>query len=237
MGGEKMNRRTVEIAESVKRVLETIPPGVILVAAAKGRTPAEVEAAIQAGITCVGHNYVREAERMIGVVGPRVRWHMIGHLQRNKAKKAVQLFDVIETVDSWRLAVAIDRHCAAIGKVMPVLVEINSGREASKTGVLPEDVDDLVRQLSGLQHIHVQGLMTMGPRFGDPEEARPYFQATREAFERLAAMNLPNVTMRTLSMGMSNSYRVALEEKANVVRIGSSIFGSRPAGIEVRGFY
>jgi uncharacterized pyridoxal phosphate-containing UPF0001 family protein len=108
---------------------------------------------------------------------------------------------------------------------MPVLVEINSGREARKTGVMPEDVDDLVRHLSELPSIQVQGLMTMGPRFGDPEDARPYFRATREAFERLAALNLPNITMRTLSMGMSNSYRVAIEEGANMVRIGSEIFG------------
>jgi len=227
MGDEKVNQQTVEIAKSVKRVLETIPPGVILIAAAKGRTPAEVEAAIQAGVTCVGHNYVQEAERMIGVVGTQVQWHMIGHLQQNKAKKAVQLFDMVETLDSWRLAVAIDQRCAAINKVMPVLVEINSGREANKTGVLPKDVDDLVRRLSELQHIHVQGLMTLGPRFGDPAKARPYFQATHEAFERLAAINLPNITMRYLSMGMSNSYRVALEEGANIVRIGTGIFGDR----------
>jgi len=110
---------------------------------------------------------------------------------------------------------------------MPVLVEINSGREASKTGVLPENVDGLMQRLSELQHICVQGLMTMGPRFGDPEEARPYFRATRVAFERLAAWNLANVTMRYLSMGMSNSYHVAIEEGANVVRIGTKIFGHR----------
>jgi pyridoxal phosphate enzyme (YggS family) len=162
---------------------------------------------------------------MILTVGHDVQWHMIGHLQRNKAQKAVQLFDMIETVDSWRLALKIDRYCAAVGKVMPVLVEINSGREARKTGVLPEEVDDLVRRLSDLPSIQVQGLMTMGPRFGNPEDARPYFHATRTAFERLATLNLPNVSMRTLSMGMSNSYLVAIEEGANMVRIGSEIFG------------
>jgi pyridoxal phosphate enzyme (YggS family) len=215
------------IQANVRHILETLPPGVTLVAAAKSRTPEEVKAAIRAGVTHVGHNYVQEAEQVIPVVGEGVRWHMIGHLQRNKAKKAVQLFDVIETVDSWRLAVAIDRRCKALGKVMPVLVEINSGREASKAGVLPEDVHELVPRLSELEHIHVQGLMTMGPRFGDPEEARPYFRATREAFERLAALSLPHITMRYLSMGMSNSYRVALEEGANIVRIGTEIFGSR----------
>ena len=223
-----MDRRTAEIAASVRRILEAVPPDVAVVAAAKMRTVAEVEAAIQVGITHVGHNYIQEAQAMIAVLGNQATWHMIGHLQRNKVPKAVDLFDTIETVDSLRLARAIDRRCAALGQVMPVLVEINSGREPSKSGVLPEDVDDLVRNLSELEHLRVQGLMTMGPAFGDPENARPYFRATREAFERLAAMHLPNVTMDTLSMGMSNSYAIAIEEGANVVRIGTKIFGSRP---------
>jgi pyridoxal phosphate enzyme (YggS family) len=211
-----------------KRLLETLPAGVTLVAAVKSRTPEEVEAAVRAGVSHFGHNYVQEAERMIRVIGRQVHWYMIGHLQRNKVKRAVALFDMIETVDSWRLAVAIDRHCAAAGKVMPVLVEINSGREASKTGVMPEKLDDLVQRLRGLKHIRVQGLMTMGPRFGDPENARPFFLATRAAFERLSALNLPDVAMRYLSMGMSNSYAVAIEEGANLVRIGTGIFGQRP---------
>lgn len=216
-----------EIEENVAHILKTLPPGVTLVAAAKTRTPEEVEAAIKAGVTCFGHNYVQEAERLILTVGHKVKWHMIGHLQRNKVKKAVQLFDMIETVDSWRLAVALDRHCRDADKVMPILVEINSGREARKSGVLPEEVGELVRRLSDLSSIQVQGLMTMGPRFGDPEAARPYFHATRDAFERLASLNLPNVTMRFLSMGMSNSYLAAIEEGANMVRIGTQIFGER----------
>jgi pyridoxal phosphate enzyme (YggS family) len=219
------------IAANVKRIMEALPPGVILVAAAKARTPEEVEAALRAGVTHVGHNYVQEAERMIPTIGhqPRqkVRWHMIGHLQKNKVKKAVRLFDMIETVDSWPLAELIDRRCASIGLTMPVLVEINSGREASKTGVLPEEVDDLVRRLSDLLHIRVQGLMTMGPRFGDPEDARPYFRATKAAFDRLARAHLPNINMRYLSMGMSNSYQVAIEEGANMVRLGTTLFGER----------
>jgi hypothetical protein len=221
------------ITANVKRILETLPPSVILVAAAKERTAREVEEALRAGLTYVGHNYVQEARQMIPLIaevpqlGKKVRWHMIGHLQKNKVKKAVRLFDMIETVDSWPLAKLIDRRCAAIGKTMPVLVEVNIGREASKTGVLPEEVDDLVQRMSDLQHVRVQGLMTMGPRFGDPEKARPYFQATKEAFDRLAKANLPNVEMRHLSMGMSNSYRVALEEGANMVRLGSVLFGER----------
>jgi hypothetical protein len=215
------------IVANVKRILEELPPDVILVAAAKACRPEEVEAALHAGVAYVGHNYVQEAERMIPVIKGQARWHMIGHLQKNKVKKAIRLFDMIETLDSWPLAKVIDRRCAALGKIMPVLVEINSGREASKTGVLPEEVDDLVRSVSDLPHIRVQGLMTMGPRFGNPEDARPYFQATKEAFDRLARADLPNVEMRYLSMGMSNSYQVAIEEGANMVRLGTVLFGER----------
>ena len=212
------------IERAVKRVLHSLPAGVTLVAAAKSRRVDEVRAAIRAGVTCVGHNYVQEAVVMIPLITD-VRWHMIGHLQRNKARSAVELFDMIETLDSWPLACEIERRCAAMDKVMPVLVEVNSGREVNKTGVLPEDLDALLRQVSQLPHLRIQGLMTMGPRFGDPENARPYFRATREAFKRLAAVNIPNVEMRCLSMGMSNSYQVALEEGASMVRIGTLLFG------------
>lgn len=220
-----MEPKSAEIAEAVKRILETIPPGVTLVAAAKGRTVEEVEAALQAGVTHVGHNYVQEAQPIIQALGDRATWHMIGHLQRNKAKLAARVFDMIETVDSLRLAQAIERHCMLLGVTMPVLVEINSGRELSKAGVFPEEVDDLVAAIADMEHVRVMGLMTMGPRFGDPEDARPYFQQTRGTFERILSMNLANVTMRYLSMGMTNSYKVAIEEGANIVRIGTKIFG------------
>ena len=216
------------IATAVQRILGKLPEGVTLVAAAKSRTVEEIRAAIRAGVTCLGLNYVQEAACVVPLIEEPVCWHMIGHLQRNKAQRAVQLFDMIETLDSWRLAQEIELRCAANDKVMSVLVEVNSGREASKTGVLPEEVDELVWQVSKLPHIRLQGLMTMGPRFGDPEDARPYFRATREAFERLAAANIPHVEMRYLSMGMSNSYQVAIEEGANMVRIGTLLFGERP---------
>ena len=215
------------ITESVGRILETIPSEVLLIAAAKTRSLEEVEAVIRAGVTHIGYNYVQEALPIIQAIGSRATWHMIGHLQRNKAKLAAQHFNMIETIDSWRLAQVLDRYCADVGKTMPVLVEINSGREENKTGVMPEDIDELVQRMSALEHIHVEGLMTMGPRFGNPEDSRPYFKTTREAFERLAAMNWSNVTMRYLSMGMSNSYRIAIEEGANIIRIGTILFGER----------
>ncbi len=216
-----------KIAESVHRIMESLPPEVTLVAAVKGRSVAEVRAAIEAGVTHVGHNYIQEAELMVDLMRDSAKWHMIGHLQRNKAKKAVLLFDMVETVDSWFLARELDKRCARMEKTMPVLVEVNSGREASKTGVKPEDVEGLVRQMSELEHLRVQGLMTMGPRFGDPEHARPFFQETRKAFDRLVRMDFPHVSMHYLSMGMTNSYRVAIEEGANMVRIGTKIFGHR----------
>jgi pyridoxal phosphate enzyme (YggS family) len=215
------------ITESVERILKTIPPDVLVLAAAKTRSLEEVKEVIHAGVTHIGYNYVQEALPIIQAIGNRAMWHMIGHLQRNKAKLAAQHFDVIETVDSWRLAQALDRHCTEIGKTMPVLVEINSGREANKTGVMPEDVDELVERMSALKHIHVGGLMTMGPRFGNPEDSRPYFKTTRESFERLAARKWPNVSMHYLSMGMSNSYRIAIEEGANIIRLGTILFGEQ----------
>jgi len=230
--GKTINHQT--IAERVKDLLASLPKGVLLVGAAKMRSPDEAKAAIEAGLQAIGHNYVQQAEAMRQALREwearteqRVRWHLIGHLQRNKAGKAVRLFDMIESIDSLRIARAVDRHCAAAGKVMPVLIEINSGRESNKTGVSPDDVEKLAREIAPLPNIHIRGLMTMGPRFGDPEEARPYFRLTKELFDNLSSADLGDGEMRYLSMGMSNSYKVAIEEGANIVRIGTMLFGAR----------
>ena len=215
------------IKEHVKKILDELPEGVLLVGAAKTRTPEEILEAIESGLQVVGENYVQEAEKAFELIGNKATWHMIGHLQSNKAKKAVAVFDMIETVDSVKLARAIDKASEKIGKTTPVLVEINSGAEDQKAGVLPEDAIPLIQEMSGLKNIKVMGLMTMGPFAGDPEDSRPYFQKTRAIFEKLKAMNVPHVEMRYLSMGMSNSYKVALEEGANIVRIGTKLFGER----------
>jgi hypothetical protein len=221
--------RKQEITARIREVRDTLPPDVTLVAAVKNRTLFEVQAAIEAGVTRFGHNYVQEAMMMVEMLEDPVQWHMIGHVQRNKAKKAVLLFDMIETLDSWALAQDLDQYAGRAGKNISVLIEVNSGREASKTGVLPGDLDELVQRVGRLEHLRVEGLMTMGPRFGDPEDSRPFFQETRRAFEMLESVELPNVEMRYLSMGMSNSYQVAIEEGANVVRIGTKLFGPRSA--------
>lgn len=215
------------IKENVSKILQELPEGVSLVGAAKTRTPQEILEAVEAGLEIIGENYVQEAERAFQVVGGKAKWHMIGHLQSNKAKNAVRVFDLIETVDSIKLARAIDRACGNIDKVMLILMEINSGEESQKAGVMPEDAISLARDMSELNNIKLMGLMTMGPFAGDPEDSRPYFQKTKKLFEEIKEMDLPGVEMKYLSMGMSNSYKVALEEGANVVRIGTKLFGER----------
>ncbi len=215
------------IRQNVSQILGELPGGVQLVAAAKTRHPEAVLEAVESGVKIVGENYVQEAERAHEVVGNRAKWHFIGYLQKNKVKKAVRIFDMIETVDSVEIAREIDRRCAQIDKVMPVLIEVNSGREKQKSGVLPESVEQLARDISAFQNIRVMGLMTMGPRFGNPEDSRPYFVETKKIFEKIKEFNLPNIETRYLSMGMTNSYKVAIEEGANIVRIGSKIFGER----------
>ena len=213
------------IRAKCEQIRRSIPPNVTLVAATKERTAVEIQEAIDAGIEVVGENYVQEAVRKYQEIGDSAKWHMIGHLQSNKAKKAVRIFDMIETVDSIKLARAIDKGCGNIGKVIPVLIEINSGEEPQKGGVMPGDAVALVREMSELRNIRIMGLMTMGPFAGDPEDARSYFQKTRGLFEEIKELDLPGVEMKYLSMGMSNSYKVALEEGANMVRIGTNIFG------------
>ncbi len=215
------------IKQSVNQILSELPNGVELVAAAKTRKAEEILQAVEAGVKIVGENYVQEAERAYKVVGNKAKWHFIGYLQKNKVKKAVKLFDMIETVDSVEIAKEIDKRCAQIGKVMSVLIEINSGREKQKSGVFPEEAEQLVREVSRLQNIRVKGLMTMGPRFGNPEDSRPYFVETKKIFEKIKELNLPDVEMKYLSMGMTNSYKIAIDEAANIVRIGSKIFGER----------
>ncbi|MBN1780779.1 YggS family pyridoxal phosphate-dependent enzyme [bacterium] len=215
------------ITENVKQLLSELPPHVTLVAAAKTRSPEEVLEAVEAGVNVIGENYVQEGRAVFDALGRRARLHFIGHLQRNKVRRAVEIFDMIETVDSLRLAEEISGRCIAIGKTMRVLIEINSGREPQKFGVFPEQAEELIRQISQMPGLHVSGLMTMGPYTDDADTVRPYFVETRRCCEAMKKLNIPNVSMDILSMGMTGSYRVAVEEGANQVRIGTRIFGAR----------
>ena len=215
------------IRENVKRLLSEVPEGVALLAAAKERTADEISEAIRAGITIIGENYLQDAQKVLSEVKEKAEWHFIGHLQTKKAKKVIDIFDMIESVDSLRLAQEIERCCARRNTIMPVLIEVNSGEEEQKYGVLPKDLPELIKEISPLKHIKIVGLMTMGPRFGNPEESRPYFVKTRNLFDQIKDLHLPNVKMKHLSMGMTNSYQIAIEEGANLVRIGTKIFGAR----------
>ncbi len=228
----------MSIVKNYKRIKEEIPDNVTIVLAAKTRTAQDIEQAIDAGATDIGQNYVQEAWQIYSAFGKKaakVRWHMIGHLQPNKINKALRIFDVIQTVDSLEKATAIDKRVErARKKIVPVYIEINIGSEFSKAGIKPaehepfdEYMEKLVRDMSELEHLRVEGFMTMGPRFGNPEDARPYFRRTRKIFQRIKGLDLQNVDMKYLSMGMSNSYRVAIEEGSNMVRIGTVIFGER----------
>ena len=228
----------MQIAANYTRLREEIPDHVTIVLAGKTRSAEEMEEVIDAGATDLGENYVQEAEQMRGRLAEkanRVRWHMIGHLQTNKINKAIEVFDIVQTIDSMTKAVAFDRRVErAERKSMPVLIEINIGSEFTKAGIRPSEhepfepyMERLVTEMSQLRHIRIEGLMTMGPRLGDPEKSRPYFRRTRSLFERLAALRQPNVQMRYLSMGMTNAYKVAIEEGSNMIRVGTAVFGPR----------
>ena len=215
------------IKNNVESLLKEMPEGVTLLAAAKTRNAGEITEAIKAGIKVIGENYLQDTEKVFFEIEEKAEWHFIGHIQTRKVKKIVEIFNMIESVDSLKLAREIDKCCKKIDKIMPISIEVNSGEEAQKSGVLPKDVEQFARDISSLDNIKIMGLMTMGPRFGDPEQLRPFFKITKDIFEQIRNLNLPNVEMKYLSMGMTNSYRVALEEGANLIRIGTKIFGER----------
>ncbi len=226
------------ITENVKALLKELPEGVELEAAAKTRSAKEIEEAIKAGVKIIGENYIKDLKNVYESVKTPARWHFIGTLKTQKhdllRKKYLKIFDMIETLDSFEIACELDKKCASIPKIMDVLIEINSAKEPQKSGVMPEDAKELAVKLSTLKNIRVVGLMTMGPRFGNPEDSRPYFRITKELFEEIKSLKIPNLTMKYLSMGMTNSYKVAVQEGANIVRIGTKIFGERACSLDAK---
>jgi hypothetical protein len=173
---------------------------------------------------------VQQAEASLTSMGRSVCWHLIGHLQSNKAKKAAALFDIVQTIDSLRLAEALDVACGQLGKKMPIFIEVNSAEEKNKSGVLPDKVIDLAKRLSQFTNLQLCGLMTMGPLSDDPEDCRPFFIKTRELFDQLSDLGLWRGAKTYLSMGMSQSFEVGIEEGATMVRIGTRLFGPRLFG-------
>lgn len=205
------------------------PESIRLVAVSKTVPEPRVRAAVAAGIGLLGENYIQEARDKIAALADlSVSWHFIGHLQRNKAKYAVRLFDLIHSVDSLKLARELDKEAAKHDKVQDILVQVNTGKEASKSGVYAEEALALVREAGRLEHLAVRGLMTLPPYFNAPEKVRPFFRELRNLRDRIAAEALPGVSMEELSMGMTGDFEAAIQEGATLVRIGTAIFGERP---------
>jgi len=198
-----------------------IPNNVILLAATKGRSIEQIKEVIEAGVTIIGENYVQEAEGKFKELKGKVKFHFIGHLQTNKVKKAVEIFDMIQTIDSEKISVEVDKRCREINKRMPVLIEVNIGEEENKTGCMPDDVKELAEKIKNMKNLELKGIMTMAPYFEDAEKTRPYFKKTFKVFEEIRTKEV-----NILSMGMSDSYNIAIEEGANMVRIGTVIFGN-----------
>jgi pyridoxal phosphate enzyme (YggS family) len=197
------------------------PDEVLLVAVSKTMDAERVRLAIEAGVRALGENRVQEAKDKIEALGHPVPWHLIGHLQTNKARDAVRLFDCIQSVDRIDLARELDRRARAIGKAVEALVEVNVGEEPQKGGAHPDEVKSLLDQLSALDAIRVRGLMAIPPAGADAEQSRPYFRRLRELRDACG--------LKELSMGMSADYEVAVEEGATIVRVGTAIFGPRAA--------
>lgn len=216
------------IRDNVKKIIEELPQGVELVAVIKGRSPEDILSVIDAGVKALGVNYVKDTRNLFPLVDRRVNWHYIGIASLEKhdllRRKYLEIFDIIETIDSVELAKELNNKCANLGKIMPILIEVNIAKEPQKSGVIPEELEGIIREISPLKHIKVMGLMTMGPLVDDPEKLRPYFREMKRLFDYINTLKLPNVEMKHLSMGMSNSYKVAIEEGANIVRIGTKLF-------------
>jgi len=234
----------MSVADNLSRVRDDIaracrsagrePAEITLVAVSKTVEPVRVAEAIRAGVVELGENWVQEAVPKRSAVeqleAGRVRWHMLGHLQTNKVKKALSVFDVFQGVDSLHIAQELDRRAGLLNRVVPIFIEVNTSGETSKFGARPDQVSALAGSLRELGHVRVEGLMTIGPGLSveEPEKSRPCFRLLRELRDRLESDS--GLKLLKLSMGMSSDFAVAIQEGASMVRIGTAIFGARQQG-------
>ena len=221
---EKVQERIRQAAESCSRDADSVR----LVAVSKTIPAGTVKAAIEAGVAILGENYMQEArEKFNTLVQYPVSWHFIGHLQSNKAKYAVRLFDLIHSVDSFKLARELDKQAKKVDKIQQILVQVNISAEGTKSGISADEAPGLISEISRLENLSIRGLMTMPPYFYQPEKVKPFFADLRELRDQIKAQALPNVSLEELSMGMTGDFEVAIEEGATLVRIGTAIFGER----------
>ena len=214
----------MSVAENFQAIRDELGDKIILVAVTKNHGVDLMRAAIDAGATDIGENRVQEAAEKFQTLDRKVTRHLIGHLQTNKAKAAVKLFDLIQSVDSQHLAAALDKAAASIGKVQDVLIQVNAAREPQKSGVMLEDLDGLIKFVDAAKNLRLRGLMMIAPNLADVNECRPFFKTMRELFDELKTNR---EAFDFLSMGMTHDYKIAVEEGANVVRVGTAIFGER----------
>ncbi|MCD4780824.1 MAG: YggS family pyridoxal phosphate-dependent enzyme [Candidatus Omnitrophica bacterium] len=223
----------MSITKNFQHIRNQLPPDVTIVVAAKQRIPEEVKEVIEAGATDIGQNYVQEGVEMhqaLADLAHKVRWHMIGDLQKNKINKALSFCDIIQTIDSKQKAEAIDKRVKQSDrKQVSCLIEVNIGCEFSKSGIPPEPelAEQLAQCISLCPHLRLEGVMTMGPVTVAPEDIRPFFRQAHDIYKRLQDLNLKNTNIQILSMGMTHSYNVAVSEGSNMVRIGTALFGTR----------
>lgn len=227
---ETIARNWATVLERVARAAERADrdvDGIEVVAVSKNRSPEEIDSALQSGVRHLGENRIQEAETKRATVLGGATWHFVGHLQRNKAGKAVELFDLVQSVDSPRLADALEHRAAEADRIADVLVQVNSAGAGQQSGAAPETTLDLVQHIADLPHVQVQGLMTIGAFTEDTGRVRACFRQVRELAQQVEDARLGNAPMRYLSMGMSNDFELAVEEGANLLRIGTAIFGPR----------
>jgi PLP dependent protein len=227
----------VDVAANYQRVLERIrqaakvaerdPREVKILGAAKAQDLDSIEAAIASGVSLIGENYVQEAKFKHKRLAGDVEWHLIGHLQRNKAKAAVELFQVIESLDNVELARELDKAGRKRNVTVRALIEVNLGGEETKSGIAKDRVVNFLRTIAELPYLRIEGLMTVPPFRDNCEEVRPYFRELRQLRDQLHSLKLPNADLRELSMGMTHDYPIAVEEGATIVRIGTALFGPR----------
>ena len=207
--------------------VKNINPNAQICVVTKTQPVENILEAIGAGSNLIGENRLQEAETKFPQLPSSVEKHLIGHLQRNKVKKAVQLFDVIQSVDSLRLANKIDLECKNINKIMPIMLEVNTSGEEQKNGFMPNEVIENIKLISQLPNLKIIGLMTIAKYEPNPEDWRSSFKLLKDLFEEIRALNLANTDLKHLSMGMTNDYKIALEEGSTIIRIGTGIFGKR----------
>ncbi len=229
-----VGRRYAEVRAAVDRAARSSgrdPVSVRLLAVTKTVGPEGLREAYAAGARLFGENYVQEAQGKVDSLPRDAEWHMIGHLQSNKAKRAAELFSCVQSVDRPSLAAALEKAVRGRGARLDVLLQVNTGDEETKSGTTPGGALELARRAGEWPSLRVRGLMALPPYFDDPERVRPHFRALRELAERIAGLGLPGVEMAELSMGMSHDFAAAVEEGATLVRVGTAIFGERaPAG-------